>query len=187
MDTSNYGTMETSGYAEPGVSSAEGTPNKQKEFFTLSISEVQEMRVRLRILRNSIRRLENSRYTSLAHTAIELAAMWLGDVLSVLGQAYPYTKTNYAPADETTKVLQIFDLVPRVKGSQIIHEIRHSMGLETDIVANWSLHPLLEGIEQATYHKGIIALLQCYTQLREARMWMGMESAEVKKGEMLIP
>lgn len=148
----------------------------------------------VKALRVSIRRLRNtanishkpSRYLSMVSTSLEKAAMWLGDILSVLGEAYPYPEDRAVPMTDnpTDTYADHNDQWATTKESEKLKAYRAVLGDLTRQLAIWATTPqLLHPEEPWKDYKQAEAIVSAYRHLREARLDLGMLLGEALQQE----
>lgn len=143
---------------------------------------IRAMRVSIRRLKNTIeRKLEKSRYCSMAFTGTEKAALWLGVSLSALGVTYPYKQDEYIPVqDDTTDTLEFLN----EKQSVQLNIIREHLGLIGRQLIRWCVKPV-ESMNPEDWHKLSMSLPFAYQHIQEARMDLGMEVNSALKQEQI--
>lgn len=146
----------------------------------LDVAHVRALRVEIRKMKNTLPSPSRSRYYSMIFTSLEKAAMWLGDLLSVQGEANPYTDTTVVPTQDDTK--EVLQFPPNLKKSLQIKECRDRLGKMTDLLTNWT-HIYQRDLSPTQQFKRVMSLTQAYVHLREARLDFGMELGSVLKEE----
>jgi hypothetical protein len=151
--------------------------------------DYQELRSEMIMLSNTLNMMGGSRELNLSKTALETATMWAGTYLRKAGSPDPYDPakredgkiqprfdTNTATLSAEllgTSSLQQTDAVRKVMAEML--EGFHAAQVDMDSVQERekNLTPL-ELMETS------MCLLNIYTRLSEARMWLGMELGRIR-------
>lgn len=142
--------------------------------------EVKQLRVVMQALLDSYwDHFNKTRATSIAYTELEMSRLWMGELLSYLNSPNPYaekdgnrkTKKDILPSSDVDKGAR-FSLV----GNQIerADALREWLGKYADIDTWFSeVLPLR--------HPQYACILNIYTHLSQARMYLGVYLKEIKE------
>lgn len=128
-----------------------------------------ELRLKIDTCINSIALISPSREVSLAHTNLQRAKMWLGEVLRTYGETNPYPEAN----DPSSPVIE----KQAEHTNKTFEEGFKDLPDQTAKVKffRFTIQGLIDNMNQTSDIRADIFYMQAYLALIEARMWLGNE------------
>jgi hypothetical protein len=148
----------------------------------MDITTIRYNRKQLSMLLNSlpVSPTANGRYTALAKTNLEEGRMWMGKILGLIGDAYPYSEKNIEAVDVTDEKVD-FEKHGRYSDENKINLIRKLLDLQADYIISCDSYVIEFQTTVEDMLKLQIAIRNAYTGVMQSRMWLGMELAELFK------
>lgn len=142
-------------------------------------------RVDLSKVENTMKTLPNTRYSSLALTALELGRMYFGEIALTLGKEYPYEKTKEATTPEGIQAaVDVSNEMLFIEDNEII-KLNKLRGI-LDTTINSVMPDVIEAVDNMEHQEDsddfafMSDIMRTYTSLKEARMWLGKRLGEIR-------